>query len=460
MGSNAAGAWAEDRTPELSPEAVLPEFLGQDLPRHLALFYHSVEAQLATCAAFAKRELDDGRRVLYLYDENDPTEIAAALRMIDIDVERRRDAGDLLIEDASEVYLDEGFDPDRMIDSLQAATRDAVADGYGGLAVAGENTWCFHTDSSFDHILEFEADFDARAPELPVRAMCQYDLARFDPESVSKALWTHEHIVYRGRICENPFYVPPSEFRASKSDQSEAELLLEQTYSLAQARREVGRRRQRIEVLNRTLRHNIRNEINVVLGYLGDVLHRPEEALSESDRQRIKTARRYAENISRTSEKARYVEQTLSGDELEPFDLGRVVDEVTDELSERYPDAGITTAVDEPWTVIADEDLPRAVEELIENAVRHQGRTPPSVSVSVRRRGDAVAIDVVNPGEPIPEDDQRALRRGRETSLLHGRGIGLWMVKWITENSNGSLAFPQGEDECRVRIELPASSVV
>lgn len=449
-----------NREPELSPETVLPEFLGRDLPRHLALFYDSVETQLAVCAAFAKRHLDDGWRFLYLYDENDPDEIAAALRMLDIDVGARRDADDLLFEDASDVYLDGGFDPDRMIDSLGAVARDAVEERYDGLAVAGENTWCFHTDHSFDHVLRFEADFDARVPDLPVRAMCQYDLDRFDEESVAKALWTHEHVVYRGQICENPFYVPPEEFRESAADQTGAELMLEQTHSLSRARREVNRRRQRIEVLNRTLRHNIRNEINVVVGYLGDVLDDADGELTESDRRKIETAQRYAENISRTSEKARYAEQTLSKDGLEVFELGPLVDEAVGATSERYPDAEIATALGGSWTVIADESLPKAVEELIENAVRHQDGSPPEVTVSVCRVDGAVAIDVANPGDQIPADDQRALRRGRETSLLHGRGVGLWMVKWIAENSNGSVAFPSVEDECRVRIELPVASVV
>ncbi|QCC46798.1 GHKL domain-containing protein [Halobellus limi] len=458
MGTGAAGSGTGDREPEPTRESIRSEFLGRDLPRHLALFYDSIETQLAVCAAFVRWGFDDGRRVLYLYDENEPDEIEAALRAADVDVERRTADGDLRIADAGSVYLDEEFDPDRLIECLEREAHDAVEAGYTGLAVAGENTWCFHTSFSFDHILEFECDFDACVPDLPVRALCQYSLDRFDGESIGKALWTHEYVVYRGRICENPFYVSPEEFRGSVTDQSGAELMLEQTYSLAQARREIRRRRQRIEVLNRTLRHDVRNEVNVILGHLDGALD--DDRLDGQDRERIEVARRYAERIAHTSEKARYAEETLSEERSGEVDLARLVDRAAETLSDRRPDAEITTSIDGSWTVIADRHLLRAVEELLENAIGHQDRAPPEVTVSVRRRGDSVEIEVANPGEPIPEDDQRALRRGRETPLSHGHGIGLWMVKWITENSNGSLRFPRADGECRVRIELPSSAIV
>jgi hypothetical protein len=32
---------------------------------------------------------------------------------------------------------------------------------------------------SYDHVVDFEADFDATCPDLPVTALCQYDLDRF-----------------------------------------------------------------------------------------------------------------------------------------------------------------------------------------------------------------------------------------------------------------------------------------
>jgi signal transduction histidine kinase len=354
MESETEGARPDEREAHPTLGEIRSEFIDRDLPRHLALFYDDVETQLLVCAAFAKHELGRGRRFLYLYDDNDVSAVRRAFEMADIDVERESAAGALKIEDASEEYLDGEFDPQAMIGTLEDATADAVADGYTGLSVAGENTWCFHTGFSFDHVLEFESDFDARAPDLPVTALCQYSLDRFDQESINKALWTHEQIVYRGRICENPFYVPPEEFRRSETPKLETRLMLEQTYNLSQARRDVVQREQRIGVLNRTLRHNIRNELNIVLGHLADVAG--DEELSEAHRERLEIARRYAENVVRTSEKARYVEQTLSDGRLGSIDLHRTVTKLVERTRSQFPDAEITTALEPSPTVLAVEN--------------------------------------------------------------------------------------------------------
>lgn len=66
-----------------------------------------------------------------------------------------------------------------------------------------------------------------------------------------------------------------------------------------------------------------------------------------------------------------------------------------------------------------------------------------------------VTIEVRNDGEGIPEPDRQALQEGIRTQLSHGLGLGLWLVKWVVDNSGGRLRFPE-DDGCRVRIELRA----
>ncbi|WP_135821720.1 MEDS domain-containing protein [Halostella litorea] len=423
-----------------------------DLARHLALFYESTDAQLAAVAAYVDRGLQAGHRCLYLVDDNDAARIRAALRSLEIDVDARIEAGDLAIRDASEVYLDAGFDPDRMIDELRAACEGSVADGYDGLWVAGENTWSFHTDETFDHVVDFEADFDACCPDLPVMALCQYDLRRFSGESAAKALWTHEQIVYRNAVCENPYYIPPKQYRSMADPQTNARLMLEQTYDLAQARRQIHRREQRLSVVTRVLRHNIRNDLNAIHGLLE--LVEESAGLDDAGRERLASARQCAEDVVDLAEKARYVERSIAEPDVERVALGSVVDRAVGRVADAHPDAEVAVTGDADVRVHADKHLDRALEEVVTNAVVHADADPPSVALRISAPSPAlVRLDVRNPGGPIPEIDRRALRQEYETQLDHGSSLGLWLVKWIVENSGGSLSFPDDGD-CQVRIEL------
>lgn len=430
-------------------ETLRAELAARDLDRHLALFYDSPEEQLRAAAAFCKHALSEGRKCLYLTDVNTAADIERALSAAGVDVAARRAAGDLSIRDAGDVYLGEGFDPDGMLRTLESACEASLEDGYEGFSVAGENTWCFHTDGAFDHVLRFEAGFDARCPELPVTALCQYDLSSFSEESVAKALWTHRQIVYRGRICENPYYVPPEEYTEDADRQLSARLMLEQTYSLTAARRRIEEHEQRLSVINRVLRHNIRNELTVVLGNL-DLL------ADADDPDLLADAKTHARRVVDLAEKARYVETTLSDPTIVPTDVGAVVESVVDRLREEYPDVRFEVDV-RAATAMAITDLDVAVNELATNAVEHQEGADPWVAFSLFETDGSVIVEVENPGDPLPAVDRRALLKGRETPLQHGRGLGLWIVKWLVESSHGAVRFGERTDRSSIRIELPAT---
>lgn len=426
----------------------------RDLARHLAFFYRSSERQLEIAATYIDYGLQLDHRCLYLADTNTPQQIKAAFRSANIDVAERVDAGDLLILDATDVYLDGGFDPERMISLLEDASHDSVIDGYDGLWAAGENTWWFPTEVPFDDILDFEVEFDTCCPDLPVTALCQYDLTRFSEQSAAKALWTHEQIIYRNRLCENPYYLPPEKYRSTADPHLNAQLMLEQMYDLAQARQQADRRKQRLAVVNRVLRHNIRNDLNVVQGLLR-VLQENAELDSETQ-DRLATATQYAERVVEMAEKARSIQDTLGTPTVKRVELAPILDRTVSQIEDTYPEATITITGTYDLSVLADTELDTALEEILTNAIVHQKKEPPTVSLTVSTpSADTVRLDVRNPGSPLPESDQQVLQQGHETPLKHGNGLGLWHVKWIVENAHGSLEFPEDEDdECQVRIEL------
>ena len=425
-----------------------------DLARHLASFYESTATQLTLAAEFIDYGLQSNYQCLYLADQNSLRAVERALSATGIDVSQRREDSDLCIDEASNVYLESGFDPGRMISQLESACTDSVEAGYEGLFVAGENTWCFHTDMSFDHIVGFESDFDEICPTLPVHAFCQYDLTRFSEESIAKALWTHKQVVYRNRICENPYYISPDEYTATERPELNAQLMLEQMYDLTQARRDIEQRDQRLTVLNRVLRHNLSNDLTVISGTLEALAETAE--LDASMQERVHAAIRHCEKIAGMSDKARYIRQTIGQSRTEQTELGPVIDRAIDQLQIDYPDVTVTISGPCDADVFVDENFDIAVHELLMALILLQENDPETVSLTVSTpRPDTATLVFHAPGVVIPEYTRNAIQQGYETQLEHGYDIGLWLVKWIVENAYGSLRFPTGQpEEPQFRLQI------
>ncbi|MGB9934041.1 MEDS domain-containing protein [Haloarcula amylolytica] len=417
-----------------------------DLARHLAYFYESPTTQLTLAAEFIDYGLQSNYKCLYLADQNSPAAVERALSATGIDVAQRRADSDLRIDDASNVYLESGFDPGRMISQLESACTESVETGYEGLFVAGENTWCFHTESSFDHIVGFESDFDDICPTLPVHALCQYDLTRFSEESTAKAIWTHKQVVYQNIICENPYYISPSEYTGTERPELNARLMLEQMYDLTQARRDIEQRDQRLTVLNRVLRHNISNDLTVISGTLEALAKKVD--LDAAMQERVHAAIQHCDKVAGMSDKARYIRQTIGQSRTEQTELGPVIDRAIDQLQIDYPDVNVTISGPCDMDVFIDENFDIAVHEILMALILLQENNPETVSLTISTpRSDTATLVFHAAGVVIPEQTQKAIQQGYETQLEHGYDIGLWLVKWIVENAYGSLSFPTGQPE-------------
>jgi PAS domain S-box-containing protein len=214
-------------------------------------------------------------------------------------------------------------------------------------------------------------------------------------------------------------------------------------------------REQRLDVLNRTLRHDLRNEANVVLGYaeLGQRQH-PEAEWIEAIREHVA-------GMVDLSEKVRQIEQALDEERIEPVavDAVDVVEGVVDAVEHDHPDLDITTSLPVTASVRAIELIDAAVRNAVENAVEHNDNPDPLKDVSVRvdHDGETVSISVHDNGPGIHTDEQAVLLRGRETQLDHVSGLGLWMINWIVTRSGGEIEI--GENDPRgtvVTIRLPA----
>jgi len=210
------------------------------------------------------------------------------------------------------------------------------------------------------------------------------------------------------------------------------------------------RREQRLQVLNRVLRHNLRNGMSVIVGTAD---HISETAADETASLADRIVDR-GEQLVGMGEKAREFETAMAGDaDRLPVELDRLCSSVADEALADHD--GTVTVAETDATLRTDPDLLRlACRNLVENGLEHGGDEP-HVGVQVEATADAVTVTVSDDGPGIPDEELATLRSGDERPLQHGQGIGLWVVEWCVASLGGETTFDTGPDGTTVRLRLP-----
>jgi signal transduction histidine kinase len=204
---------------------------------------------------------------------------------------------------------------------------------------------------------------------------------------------------------------------------------------------DVSHYKQRISVLDRVLRHNLRNKANIILGHAAALAgDRDDETATAATT--IGAAAR--ELLSLSEQARRYREVSTEDRPTTPVDMVSVVNEVTERLSERYPDAVIETSLPAAAVVRGTQSLSLVVHELVENAIVHNDRAEPWVRVDVGRiheGGDEwFSLRVVDDGPSIPEQDRRLLTGGlEEHPVRHGSQLGVWVVSSLVTSLEGKV---------------------
>jgi len=220
------------------------------------------------------------------------------------------------------------------------------------------------------------------------------------------------------------------------------------------ARERATAREQRLQVLSRVFRHDLRNKLTAASGYVA--------LLTETDDPEVErpatAAAAAIDDLLRTAEVAKEAEKTIGGTRRE-HDLARVTERAVERVlsdGDRPDDSVPSVAIDARPAVVATDNLEVAVLTLVENAVEHGA---PPVEVTVGRTDDAGTVTVRDHGDGIPDGELRPLRQGEETDLEHTSGVGLWLAHWVAEQSGGAIEFDAGvSGSTEVRLGLPLTT--
>ncbi|WP_338739552.1 PAS domain-containing protein [Haloplanus salilacus] len=201
-----------------------------------------------------------------------------------------------------------------------------------------------------------------------------------------------------------------------------------------------------LSVMDRVLRHNVRNSVTAISGY-ADLL---EGELDESEhRAAVQTIRERAEELEKLSTETRtirelfhrrYAQHSLSVGAIEGF---------VETRRTQHPRADIEFRMDvDPGIEIQNGSLLQlAIDEALENAIVHNDRDSPHVTVLVDRteHDSEIRIEITDDGPGLPEDQWAVIMAGVETTLAHSTGIGLWLIYWTVTALGGTVRRTDNE---------------
>jgi len=180
-----------------------------------------------------------------------------------------------------------------------------------------------------------------------------------------------------------------------------------------------------LRVLNKILRHDILNDLTVVMSSC-DLIQ------LEDDRLKLKAERAIKKSVSLIERMRELENALLSEEELVKKSLMIEVKKVI----ENYPDIKFNLVGD--CTILCDDAIFSVIDNIVRNAVVH-GKTE-RIDISIEEKDGNCEMRISDFGKGIPDDiKSKIFLEGESFGETKGSGLGLYIVKKVLERYWGSI---------------------
>jgi PAS domain S-box-containing protein len=217
-------------------------------------------------------------------------------------------------------------------------------------------------------------------------------------------------------------------------------------------------REQELTVLNRIIRHDIRNEMNVITGRGGLLA----DYVDPDGEEHLELILESSDHVIDLTQVIGDLVETLTTDgdlDLKHVHLLPVVRNQLEKARTSYPDASFRVDDELPAdvTVRANEMLSSVFTNLLNNAVLHNDADSPRVVLSIEERDGTVLIRVADNGPGVPEGQRDEIfGRGQKGLESEGTGIGLYLVDTLVDGYSGDVWVETAEEGgAAFVVELP-----
>ena len=220
------------------------------------------------------------------------------------------------------------------------------------------------------------------------------------------------------------------------------------------------------ERFTNTLAHDLRGPISAAKMGAQLILQKPNDIATSA-----KIAARVVNSMDRIDQ---LISDLLDGSklrageklslELNDCDLDTILSRVAEESRLENPKRIAYKSIGPVIGQWNESGLRRVVENLVNNALKFSP-TNSCVTIALKKTETTVEISVKNFGEPLPETDRDSLfkkfRRGKNAEGKSGWGLGLTVVKGLTEAHGGKVNVESSEEVGTVfTVTLPVSSAI
>ena len=216
-------------------------------------------------------------------------------------------------------------------------------------------------------------------------------------------------------------------------------------------------RNEQLSLLNRIVRHDIRNDMNVIDGW-AELLRDELPPENEEMLDRILRASQHTTELTRD---VRDLMAVLGPDgaavNLQPVDVVRVIEDEAERVRRAFDTVEIQIRSERSHIdVQANAMLSSLVGNLLNNAVQHNDEETAKIRVDTEVREESVIVTVADNGPGIPETQRNSIFE-QETKGLNsdGTGLGLYLVDTLVDIYGGDISVADNEPKGTVfTVEL------
>ena len=225
-----------------------------------------------------------------------------------------------------------------------------------------------------------------------------------------------------------------------------------------EAQKQLEEQRNNLDLLNQVLRHDIRNDLQLVTGY-SNILT---DHVDEEGTEHLNTVRESANHSIELTKTARDMADVMlsreNSQQQHQINLRNTLTRELDEIGDEYPDAHVMVEGELPSVQIqANRMLDSVFRNLLSNAVQHNDKDVPEVSVSATSHDERVTVRIADNGPGVPDGQKEEIFGKGEKGLdSSGTGLGLYLVRHLVTHYGGEVWIEDNDPEGAVfAVELP-----